>query len=185
MTGVDLDDTMLSAARKEVGKVENVEFQHLNMMEITQRFGPAAFNTILCFGNTLVHLENLEEISGFIKQTKSVLKRDGKLLIQIINYDRILDLHIPSLPTLETDEIRFVRNYHYLKDLHLIEFETILTLKSTGKQIHNKIHLIPIRKAELESILLDAGFTATHFFGNFKRDPLLAESIPMVITASA
>lgn len=90
-------------------------------------------------------------------------------------------MNITSLPTLETDDIKFIRNYNYLKDQHLIEFETILTLKSTNQIIQNFIRLIPIRKTELESILLNSGFRDIHCYGNFKGDPLGEESIPLVI----
>ena len=155
------------------------------MMEIKSQFGPDAFDAIICFGNTLVHLENISEILDFFMQTKTILKEGGKFLLQIINFDRILDQNIDSLPTLENDHIKFVRNYHYLKDRHLIEFKTILTIKSTNQVFLNNIPLFPIRQSEIENVLLEAGFKTIQFFGNFNSDPLLPESIPMVIETSA
>jgi len=181
VVGIDLDEAMLEQALKESDRKERIQFYNLNMLEISQKFGPRAFDIVLCFGNTLVHLQSMEEVTSFVKQCSTVIRKGGKLLLQLINYDRILDLNITSLPTLETDEIKFVRNYHYLKDPHLIEFETILTLKSTNKSIHNIIRLIPIRKTELESILLNSGFRDIHFYGNFKGDPSGEESIPLVL----
>ena len=121
--------------------------------------------------------------------------------MQMINYDRILDSGINSLPTLETDDIRFVRKYHYRienqqddrkvvdpfqrVDPLNIEFETILTMKSTGQVIQNQIPLFPIRKAALENTLLQAGFTNLHFFGSFKGDPMEEESIPLILETTA
>ena len=195
VTGIDLDEEMLEIAQSAKGKAENVDFHHLNMVEIGSFFAPKTYDAILCFGNTLVHLANLEEITRFLGLAKSLLRPGGKLLMQIINYDRILNLNIKSLPTLDADDIRFVRNYHYRNenqqddrdsvDPHQIEFETILTVKSTGQVIRNQIPLFPIRKIALENRLLQAGFTNLHFFGNFKGDPFAEDSIPMVLEVTA
>lgn len=184
VTGIDLDKEMLEIAQNARGETENVVFHHLNMMEMGSTFSPKTYDAILCFGNTLVHLANMEEIAQFLEHAKHLLSPGGKLLIQAINYDRILDQNINSLPTLETDEIRFVRNYHYV-DPHQIEFETILTVKSTGQVIRNQILLFPVRKAALENALLQSGFTNLHFFGNFKGDPFAEENIPLVVEATS
>jgi ubiquinone/menaquinone biosynthesis C-methylase UbiE len=181
VVGIDLDETMLEQALKESEGKENIRFYNVDMLELRQKFGLLAFDTLLCFGNTLAHLQSMEEIASFLKQCSEVIRKGGKLLIQLINYDRILDLNITSLPTLETDEIRFIRNYHYRKDPHLIEFETILTVKSTNQIMQNSIQLLPIRKSELESLLLKTGFGNIHYYGNFKGESLGAESIPLVI----
>ncbi len=183
--GIDLDEAMLAKARADASKRDNIEFLHMNMLDIHSRFSPRVFDAILCFGNTLVHLENIDTISDFFKQSRSLLRKEGKLMLQIINYDRILDLGIKFLPTIETRDIMFVRNYKYLKDSHLIEFETILTVKSTNQMIKNHIHLYPLRKCELESLLDQTGFRTLDFYGNFDRDPLKTESIPMLIEASS
>ena len=183
VVGIDLDEAMLDQARNESGEKENVEFIPLDMMDIEQEFGADAFNSIVCFGNTLVHLNTLESISGFIYQCKRVLTKNGKLLIQIINYDRILDLNISTLPTLENNGIRFVRNYHYLEDLHLIDFETILTVKASNKVYKNNIQLYPLRKSEIESLIKEAGFRSFQVYSNFNWAPLVTESIPLVIEA--
>lgn len=185
VVGIDLDSAMLNAARKEAKKIKNIKFHQLNMMDIKSRFGPDAFDAILCFGNTLVHLENTSAILDFFMQINSILKEGGKFLLQIINYDRILDHNIDSLPTLDNNHINFVRNYHYWKDRHLIEFETILTIKSTNQVILNNIPLFPIRQSEIEKLLFQAGFKTIQFFGDFMGDPLLPESIPMIIETSA
>lgn len=183
VVGIDLDEAMLEHALKESKRIGNIQFYNLNMLDIRNEFGPGSFDSILCFGNTLVHLQSLEEIDSFVKQCAEVIRKGGKLLLQLINYDRILDLNISSLPTLETDDVKFIRNYYYLNDQHLIEFETILTVKATNQNIRNIIRLLPIRKTELESILVDAGFRNIHFCGSFKGEPLGVKSIPLVIEA--
>lgn len=106
VTAIDLDASMLEKAKKKHGK--NIHFQKLNMLGIEKEFGREAFDAILCFGNTLVHLDGSDEIFDFFKQSKRVLKKNGKLLFQIIQYDRIIDQNIKGLPTIENNEIKLI-----------------------------------------------------------------------------
>ncbi len=184
VVGIDLDEAMLEKAGIDANEKTNLEFFTLDMLEIDSHFYPETFDGILCYGNTLVHLSSLEQISLFFKKCQGLLNPHGKLLIQIINYDRILDQRINSLPTLENNDIQFIRNYNYNADKHLIDFETILTIKKKNQVIMNSVPLFPVRKSEIEAAFLDAGFSKLNFFGNFKGEALAADSIPMVIEAS-
>lgn len=183
VVGIDLDEAMLARARAVADFPLNLNYLGMDMMEMDRHFKSESFDGLLCFGNTLVHLPSLHAISEFCKKSYNLLASKGKLLIQIINYDRILDQQVPSLPTLENDEIRFIRTYHYLEEEHRIAFETILTIKQTKQIIPNKVSLYPLRQSEMEACLKSAGFKDIRFFGNFKGDPLTADSIPMVIEA--
>jgi len=181
LTGIDLDRAMLEEARDSSS--ENTRFMELDMMHQGNKFGEAAFNGILCFGNTLVHLPDLASISDFLHQCRKALNEDGKLLLQLINYDRILDQDVKYLPTIKTEACSFIRNYHYDSSIHRVNFETILQLKSSGEIIHNNIRLYPLRQAELHKILLEAGFSSISYFGNFRRDLAKGDSIPLVVEA--
>jgi SAM-dependent methyltransferase len=151
------------------------------MLEIERNFGTDSIDVIVCFGNTLVHLDGSEQLLNFFKQSRTVLKSDGKLLLQIINYERIIDQNIKALPTIENDAIKFVRNYRLHPDQKNLDFETILSIKKTGKTVKNTIQLYPLRKTEIEQLLKLAGYAEIKYFGNFKRDDLHENSIPLII----
>jgi 2-polyprenyl-3-methyl-5-hydroxy-6-metoxy-1,4-benzoquinol methylase len=184
IVGIDLDQAMLKKARIDAKGKAHVKFICMNMMDIGKEFGPESFDAVTCFGNTLVHLDTMDQISDFIQLCSDVLKTHGKLLIQIINYDRILDDEIRELPTIENDQIHFIRNYSYLKSVHRIDFETILTIKADQQEIKNSIRLIPIRLREILNLLESAGFYNVESFSNFGRNPYVPTSTPLVIEAS-
>ena len=180
VTGIDLDEAMLEIARSKTK--EPVSFQTMDMLSIENEFGSSAFDTVLCFGNTLVHLPGSEAIQGSIHQAHQVLKPSGKLMLQIINYDRILDQNIKGLPTIENEKVRFNRNYNYDADASKIDFETILFDKVRNRRLVNHVDLYPIRKKELTAMLEDVGFTNLNFFGSFKKsDPTLNDQ-PLIIS---
>lgn len=183
VVGIDLDGAMLERARAAPKAHENVEFVRMDMLDIGTGFGPGAFDAIVCFGNTLVHLQTPGQILSFLVQCGQVTASGGRLLIQVINYDRILDQEIDALPTIETPEIKFVRNYHRHADRPLIEFETILTVKNTKRSLRNMIPLYPLRKSEIEHLLQQAGFRDVKFYGGFNRIALDSGSQALVIDA--
>lgn len=181
VTAIDLDISMIEKAVQKNHK--QIDFHVLNMLDIEQVFGQQSFATVICFGNTLVHLESLKSIFSFFIQSRSILEENGKLLLQLINYDNIINNGIGSLPSIENDTIKFVRNYAYHPAKNMIDFETVLTIKKSKQQIKNTIQLYPLRKFEIEELLRKAGFSDWKFYGNFKRDALTENSIPLVIEA--
>jgi len=181
VTAIDLDEGMLTKAKAKLS--ENVRFQKMDMLKIEKEFGQKSFDAILCFGNTLVHLEDKFQLFDFFKQAKAVLRKGGKLLFQVINYDRIIEKNILSLPTIENSNIRFVRNYILHPDRQKLDFKTNLTIKSSGQLIENTIQLFPTRSDEINHFLRQAGFTEIYFFSNFKREAFAGNSIPLIVEA--
>lgn len=176
---IDLDEEMIQRAKTENQK-DNLEFFEMDMMEINHHFKPKAFQSVICFGNTLVHLTQADQILEFFKKVKGIISENGKFLFQIINYDRILDEEIDFLPTIENENIRFIRNYKYDASSGLIHFETNLTVKKTGIVIENSVPLLPLRKNVLDELLKEAGFNSVQYYGNFKKDNWSEKSIPLL-----
>lgn len=176
---IDLDEQMIQRANTENQK-NKLEFFEMDMMEISRRFRASTFQTVICFGNTLVHLTQENQILDFFRQVKEVLNKDGKFLFQIINYDRILDEKIDFLPTIENENIRFIRNYNFDSSSGLIHFETNLLVKKSNIKIENFVPLSPLRKDTLDKLLKEAGFTSVQYYGNFKKDKWSEKSVPLL-----
>ena len=157
-------------------------FEQLDMRLIDERYPEAYFNTIICFGNTLVHLLTDEDILKFVRAAHRVLAPEGKLAIQILNYQYILDDQIKTLPLIDNKHICFERNYEFNKGSELINFNTKLTEKSSGQEIDNSVKLYAIRKNKLQELLEEAGFGSFEFYGNFNAEPLTKTSLPLILT---
>jgi 2-polyprenyl-3-methyl-5-hydroxy-6-metoxy-1,4-benzoquinol methylase len=184
ITGIDLDAEMIHyALNQQDNKLNSLRFHQLSMLELDQKFDKNSLDGIICFGNTLVHLNSLEQVLDFLKQVKSILKPEGKLLIQIVNYDRILSKQIKELPLIENDEILFERKYRYHAKTNSIDFNTLLTVKSTHQQIKNSVVLLPILKSEFEQLLKKAGFQNCNFFGNFKGEMFDLDGPALIVEA--
>jgi len=182
--GIDMDAEMIRVASKKNGDApKSIQFQQLSMLKLDTFIDKNSVESIICFGNTLVHLNSLAEIANFLQQSKAVLKSNGKLLLQIVNYNRIIKKNIKQLPLIENDEIIFERNYFYRKTENKIDFNTRLIVKSTQQIIENSIELLPLLKEELALLLNKAGFKNCNYYGNFNKETYAIDSPALIIEA--
>jgi hypothetical protein len=65
----------------------------------------------------------------------------------------------------------------------MVDFETILTVKSSGKQFRNHVHLLALRKQLLDAYLRRAGFDEVSFWGNFQHMSFNLDSAATVVVA--
>jgi glycine/sarcosine N-methyltransferase len=183
VTSIDLDNEMISKAGSKAEDFDNLNFECMNMLNIRSKFGENAFDGVFSFGNTIVHLNSLDEIDNFFSQVRSVLEVSGKFLFQIINYDRILQKKIENLSTIDNENIKFERYYNYLESKNYIEFINKLTIKKTGKIIDNAVILYPLRQKEICDLLRKNGFKQIKLYSNFKKEKLTSDSVPLIVEA--
>ncbi len=180
---IDYDSTMIERAKEKKGEHGQFpKFISMDMRRIADNFESGFFDAVLCFGNTLVHLLTMNEIEEFIISVSRVLKRNGHLLLQILNYDNILDNRIGNFPVIENGDIIFERYYDFPEG-PLIDFRTRLTIKKNMEPVDNIIKLYPIRKDELVDILSKNDFRDIEAYGDFGMNELRGESLPLVMSA--
>jgi 2-polyprenyl-3-methyl-5-hydroxy-6-metoxy-1,4-benzoquinol methylase len=181
---IDLDQEMISIARSKAKTTSSkVIFTTLNMLDIEKQFNPAEFEAILSFGNTMVHLKNHIEIGDLLNQIKKLLKSGGKLFLQIVNYDCILEQNIKALPLINNRKVKFERYYEYIPERDIISFTTVLTVKKKNRIVKNRVELYPLRKNELKKLLQKAGFENPLFFGSFARESFSRTSLLLIVEA--
>lgn len=166
--GIDLNEDLLKQAKsKRIHS--NLQFQHGNMLELETDFHKKQFDSVLCFGNTLVHLPSTNLIQQMLNGVLSVLKPGGIFLMQILNYDYILAEQVSELPLIETENIKFIRKYKFKKNSPLILFQTDLHLKKEGQVVSNETSLLALRSSELTDIIENSGFKEIELYSNFKQ----------------
>jgi len=115
----------------------------------------------------LVHLDSATEIQTVLAKFYHALLPGGKVVLQILNYDRILDFSIKSLPMLVKEEISFERNYE--RTGAKILFST--RLRVPGRVFESSIPIFPIRSELLFTLLKKVGFVDIKFHSGFTEHP--------------
>jgi glycine/sarcosine N-methyltransferase len=180
---IDLDQKMIEEAKKRAQETgEDIQFAAVDMRNQDAYATEEGFDGVLCLGNTLVHLQTVEEMEEVISRIYRSLGSKGMSIVQIINYDRILDQNVTELPLIETPRIRFERKYRYDPLRHYISFDTILQVKEAGhmESYSAQVPLYPLRYNELKSMMNKSGFAKVEWYGSFKGDLYTPSSYALI-----
>lgn len=190
VTALDLDAMMVLRMNE---KRETLGLSGLTPLLMDMRridaLPASSFDAVLCVGNSIVHLDSLPEIGTTVALMAQLLKPGGMLILQTVNYDRILDQGVTSLPPLKHAEpdgstVTFLRSYSELPN-GKIAFHGRLAVERAGqtKELRNTVELIALRCAALKEMLLAAGFGSIEAYGSFKGEPYGPGSAAAVVTA--
>jgi len=162
--GIDLDERMISIAKsKAADTFLDVRFRLEDMLQLDAK---DRYEGIYCIGNTLVHLPNIHSIEKMLQLMYHALRDGGTAIVQIVNYDRILDQHIEHLPAIEHAGRLFQRRYSW-RDSSLL-FQSKLTYESELYQ--GETPLLPLCSQELLNRFKAVGFEDLEWFGDFDRE---------------
>ncbi len=182
VTAVDLSTVMLERVRehaRDLGMDLTLVQAGFDELATTIR---EPVDAVFCLGNSLPHLLTVNDLSGALENFSSVLKPNGHLFLQHLNYDRILHdrERIQSIKEFGTKV--YIRYYDY--DGDLVSFNVIVLDKQSGAadQTLKSILLRPIRKDSLFSLLTAAGFSGIEAHGSIAMDAFSPEESTDLVT---
>ena len=160
-SGIDLDARMIALAQEKNLNAWQMDMKEIDALQET-------YDGLLCLGNTLVHLDNLNEIDKFFKDAHQLLNNQGELFIQIVNYHRVLEKNVSQLPTLYSDSMDASLERYYEQKDEKIQFKNILTIAKN--QYHSSVSLYPLTHDSLKQLATNNGFEVIGEFGSYNKD---------------
>ncbi len=172
--GADIDRNMLEKAR-EKHSAANVFYLERGLGDLGNEFEACSLDVVLCLGNVLPHLNSLARIQEALLEIYGIIRGGGRIIVQILNYDRIIKGGIEDLPVLESGEVKFLRRNKWRGDEMF--FLTTLVLKGSGKEysgsspfyalpeksLSKAFHLPGLRKRSFLAIFPEGHGTRIHF----------------------
>lgn len=162
VVGIDLDAKMIEIA---ASKVTNsfLAFKQENMLNLDINI---KYDCILCLGNTLPHVSSWKELNQFINLLHSKLNDNGILIIQILNYDKILKDEDIAFQTKEGNDFVFTRRYTSI-NINSITFEIEIFNKKNLERHTDSTKLLPIERRKLVDSLVATGFEEVTVFSDY------------------
>jgi len=195
VTGVDASEAQIQAAREADPQAEGAEARYVHGdLAAIEELVPAGYGGALCLGNTLPHLTEPATLLRFFRGLASRLVPGGPFLLQLLNYDRILDRGERTFPLsvrpggAEGEETVFLRLMTPRTDGSLVFTPATLRyrpgleppLELVSAQ---NVTLRGWRRSELEGLLRTAGFEVRETFGGMTGDPWSPEASDLVLWA--
>lgn len=181
--GVDLSSQMITqaeAAARAAAESARLSFSVGDMRAIVAAAPPVG--SLLCLGNTLVHLTGLDELATFLCDCCQAVQVGGRLILQIVNYDRVAGKRVRELPTLRGQQgNQLQRSYRERAD-GLLDFVTRLTL-ADGDVLDSAVALYPLRRSQLQQLLTQAGFAEASFYGTYQGEDWTEDTFHTICVA--
>lgn len=193
VTGIDASAAMLQKAT-DSPVPPNLRFVAGDITDISS-LTEGLFDGALCVGNTLPHLADGRALSRFADGLRARLRPGAPLLLQVLNYERILGKGIRFLPLNfrgedeAGGEVVFLRLMTPLGDGRIVFTPTTLRYRTKGEPAvevvsTRNVELRAWTRPELEAALREAGFTRVQSYGTVGNVPYVPlESSDAVIVA--
>jgi SAM-dependent methyltransferase len=182
--GFDPDPSLVSIARRKLAPYPNARIEEGAFADLP-RLAAIPFDLLLCLGNSLVHVPQ-DAAARFLSDAASASSSNGRLLLQILNYERLFRNGVTELPLLRSEDgTAELRRRYAWEDRRKISFQTTLRLSTPeGPMIsRNEIPLYPLYPEELWETVSAAGFGEVRFFGDFARAEFTDDSEAVVCIA--
>lgn len=165
--GVDLSPDLIRLARQQ----HPGTFLQEDMLGFLER-SEKEYELIVCIGNTLPHLPK-ENLKLFLTLAAKHLNPGGKLILQTVNYHKILKNKPPGLSTIQrkVEGISFTRLYEYNQDAS-ITFSSILESPEGKEQA--SVTLWPFTHEDFRD-MLPPKLSIQADYGSFAQEPFNPE----------
>ena len=176
--GVDLSDEMIQISKnkaKETGS--SATFSLADMRDLSNI--NEEFDGVVCLGNTLAHVSGEIELKEVLTQFR---EKGTHLLVQTVNYDRILAQQVKELPIIKTSHLTFYRYYTYRTD-GKIDFTMKIEFPDTGEVVSGINLLFPIQSNSLKTALQETGWEVSGQWGNYEKATWTEDSPATIIAA--
>jgi glycine/sarcosine N-methyltransferase len=184
-TGIDISDRMIVKAGDNACNldIENVDF-------ITSLFEDAGhkidskFDVIFCLGNSLVHIMPGLALEKTIDSFERLLNPDSVLIIQLLNYEKILNHKERIIDIHREGNTEFIRFYDFIGDI--LNFN-ILHIEWDNETVRHQLQTTqhyPYQLAELSEQLGKYNFVIEEIYGNIKMDSYNPETSPNLVVAA-
>ncbi len=179
VTAIEPEETMAEHIRLKAAASGTPLSIHTKSMEQIEQL-QETFDGIYCIGNTLAHLQNLEELESFLDNCLKKLNQNGKLILQLVNYDNVMTNDHFSFPVIKKENFVFTRQY--AKKEENILFTTTLT--TDKESLVSTVPLYPITSLQLIPSLKKTGFQEIQMYGSFIKESYSPNSQALIVVAS-
>ena len=142
----------------------SINFQNYPIDSIPKSFNNK-FHFAISLGNTFANIEK-EKFQHSIHRCFDILKTNGVLLIQILNYEKVIEEKKRIINITQGNNKYFIRLYDFLKEEIIFN---ILTFSKKNPAEHKIIstRLSPYTQSDFSNGLEEAGFSTIRFFSDF------------------
>jgi SAM-dependent methyltransferase len=175
VVGTDISAKMLRKARENSKNTGlTIDFIESPMHELTTTISDK-FDMIFCLGNSIPHILEKSVLQKSFLGFRDLLSDGGRLVIQLLNYEKILKRRNRIISIKRHNQSEFIRFLDFQEGM--VVFNVLEISWNGDKPGHQLIStpMVPYHLQELTSFLKNAGFCIEAIYGNMRFESFDAE----------
>lgn len=169
VTGFDSSEEMINKAKENSSNAGyNINFQKFSLDRIPSAFY-SKFDLVVSLGNTLANL-NEKKLNIAIVKISRLLKQDGKLVIQILNYKKIVKDKVRIVNVNSEGDDLYIRFYDFLPDRINFNILKIHKIDNSKRELYTTV-VYPHSKELFLKVLKENNFKHIKFYGGLDLKP--------------
>jgi len=177
VTGIDSEKDFIERAnRKRRTQLMSLRFFQMAPQEITKFLCKDFYNAISCINWRLILEQDRKNIENFFADAKTLLSKDGKLILELPNFDFYNGLSDFSFVEKSSIRSKLYSDLYVNDDDEVFLNQIVETGNSRFVKIFEDKKIYPIVQAEIRLFAKNAGFSQIQFYSDYDETPLSAES---------
>jgi len=177
--GIDSSKSMIHAAEKnaiEQGvRPRFIEASMENMKDVVE--GP--FDLVICLGNSLALVNNIDSLSQVVKDVYELLKDGASFVAQVLNFEEIHWTGFRTFPSKvgklsSGEEITFSRMFEH-SDYPTSSTLVMSAFRREGEEWISEVttqKVLNLKHDQMMNMLEEVGFSSVEIFSNYERKSL-------------
>ena len=179
--GADLSEAMITTAQTHAREFAVQVPWIQTPMEQAYQHIEGTYDAVFCLGNSLPHLLTQPELEAAIYSFFQLLRPEGIVVIQLLNYHRILNEQLRIVGIHRQEATEFIRFYDFEPDRIRFNLLTVQWNNGTASHSLNSTLLYPYQKEEVERALSEHGFRQIEYYGNMNFYPFEEQKSPNLV----
>lgn len=158
-TGIDISEQMLNRAKQNAAQTGVSPLWIKSGMENLSDEIKTSTDAIFCLGNSIPHILEENQFYNIANSFRALLKNNGILVLQLLNYSRILAAKNRIVNIAKTDKKSIIRFYDFIAPF--IQFNILTYWNETEKYEHKlqSTKLYPYTVSQIIRLLEKANFS--------------------------
>lgn len=179
VTGIEMSQQLLdSSTMKKRNQLLFVRFFKLSVSEIKKYLGKGFYNVIFNLDSRITFGNDKEKLQEFFYTAKSLISENGKLVLNIYNYEYFIKNNTNPEKT-ENCRARFLTKFDFTSKEKAYITQIIEYDENKSFNVIEHYPFYPISRKEIEEMSKKAGFSKVDFYSSIKLDPLKEDSEKM------
>lgn len=185
VTGLEtIKELLESATRKHRTQLMALRFFKMSTIEMVRFLGKDFYNVISCLNDRIIFIHDKILLRKFFYDCKQLLAENGKIVLQLANYNLYKNKSSVNLPDVDTIRVSLSTKLEFVNQEEYLLSRNIKTGSGKILPVYQKTSVYPVTGQEIEEFAKEAGFTKIEYYADFAKNPFTEQSPSMVVVIS-